>query len=59
MVMVRTMESSQWRAVAVPWAWKARRMGCEVSSRGGSVVLEMGLESDACDGAAATHPRSG
>jgi len=39
MVMVRTMESSQCRAVAVPWAWNARRRGCEGASRGGSVVL--------------------
>lgn len=37
--MVRRMESSQCRAVAAPWAWKARRMGWEGDSRGGSVVL--------------------
>lgn len=39
MLMVRTSDSSQCRAVAVPWAWKARRMGCEGESLGGSVVL--------------------
>jgi hypothetical protein len=43
MVIVSTMESSQCRAVAVPWAWNARRMGCEVDSRGGSVVLEIAV----------------
>lgn len=40
--MVRTSESSQCRAVAVPCAWKARRSGCEVDSRGGSVVALIG-----------------
>ena len=42
MVMVTPMERSQWRAAAVPCAWKARRMGCEAARRGGSVVLEVG-----------------
>lgn len=42
MMMVRKMDRSQWRAVAVPWASNARRMGCEVDSRGGSVVLPSG-----------------
>ena len=42
MIMVTKMESSQWRAVAVPWAWNARRMGCDVDRRGGSVVLRDG-----------------
>lgn len=40
MVMVRTSESSQCCAVAVPCAWKALRMGCVGDSRGGSVVLQ-------------------
>jgi hypothetical protein len=40
MVMVRTRDSSQCRAVAVPCAWKPRRRGCEGDSRGGSVVLQ-------------------
>jgi hypothetical protein len=40
MVMVSTSESSQCCAVAVPWAWKARRRGCAGESRGGSVVLQ-------------------
>jgi hypothetical protein len=39
MLMVRTSDSSQCCAVAVPWAWKARRIGCEGESLGGSVVL--------------------
>lgn len=41
MVMVRTRDRSQCRAVAVPWAWKALRRGCEGDSRGGSVVLQL------------------
>jgi hypothetical protein len=39
------MDSSQWWAAAVPWAVKARRMGCEGSRRGGSVVLRSGHSS--------------
>jgi hypothetical protein len=39
MMMVTTSDSSQCCAVAVPWAWKARRIGCEGESLGGSVVL--------------------
>lgn len=38
-MIVTTIESNQWRAVADPCAWNARRMGWEVESRGGSVVL--------------------
>lgn len=37
--MVTPMESSQWRAVASPWAWNARRRGWVLDNRGGSVVL--------------------
>lgn len=40
MEMVRTRESSQCRAVAVPCAWKARLRGCDFDSCGGSVVLQ-------------------
>jgi hypothetical protein len=69
--MVRTSDNSQCCAVAVPWAWKARRMGCEGESLGGSVVLLLlswlplrtrGLERCACSHAqtaSVTYPRSG
>jgi hypothetical protein len=67
MTMVRPMDSSQWWAAAVPWAVKARRMGCEGSRRGGSVVLRSGhgSQSGVCWGEGrglqqhSTHPRSG
>lgn len=63
-MIVTPMERSEWRAAAVPCAWKARRMGCEACRRGGSVVLEVARQYGGSRVAhmelgGATHPRSG